>query len=110
MAEICHSCLAIPGRIIEFSPDDSNSAVIEALGIRRRIDVTLIQETRPAVGDWVLIHVGFAMSKITEQDAFDRLRTLELFQEAETAAREFCGYGQGDRETESLATKGRIEP
>lgn len=96
MAEICHSCLAIPGKIIGFSPDDCNSAIIESLGIRRRIDVTLIQDSRPAVGDWVLIHVGFAMSKITQQDALDRLQTMELLEEKEAAIQEVCGYARAD--------------
>ncbi|MGA7792060.1 MAG: HypC/HybG/HupF family hydrogenase formation chaperone [Candidatus Acidiferrales bacterium] len=92
----CRACLAIPGRFIEVSPQDPNSAVVEAFGIRRQVDVTLIQDDKPAPGEWVLIHVGFAMSKISETDAMDRLRTLELLGETQAAAQEICSYDLAD--------------
>jgi hydrogenase expression/formation protein HypC len=44
-------------------------------------------------GDWVLIHVGFAMSKISEVDALDQMRTLEMLGECEAAVQEVRGYG-----------------
>jgi hydrogenase expression/formation protein HypC len=110
LAETCRSCLAIPGRIVELSPADSDSAMAEALGMRRKIDVTLIQDGQLAPGDWVLIHVGFAMSKITEEDAMDRLRTLELLEEREAAAIEFCGYEQVEQEAKAIPVKPRMQP
>jgi hydrogenase expression/formation protein HypC len=106
----CRSCLAIPGKIVGYAPEDQNSAIVEALGMRRKIDVALIQDCHLAPGDWVLIHVGFAMSKITEQDALDRLRTMELLEEKDTAAREFCGYAQPDAETAPVSLDRRLQP
>jgi hydrogenase expression/formation protein HypC len=96
--EACHSCLAIPGRIIEICAHDCHSAVVDALGMRRKIDVTLIGDDKPGPGDWVLVHVGFAMSKISEQDASDRLRTLNLLGQTGDAAQEVCGYQVPDRD------------
>ena len=61
----CHMCLAIPGKIIEISPDNPDSALVDVVTVRRRVDLGLLQDERPQPGDWVLIHVGFAMSKIS---------------------------------------------
>jgi hydrogenase expression/formation protein HypC len=88
-------CLAIPGRIVERVPDSSGLAVIEVGGVRRKVDLGLLEEDPPKVGDWVLIHVGFAMSKISEQDALDQMRTLAALGEAEAAMLEVSGYGSG---------------
>ena len=52
-----------------------------------------LQDDRPVAGDWVLIHVGFAMSKISEADALDQMRTLEMLGESEAAVQEVRGYG-----------------
>ena len=60
-------CLAIPGKIVELIPDLPHLGVVEVTGVRRRVDLGLLADEPPAVGDWVLIHVGFAMSKISEQ-------------------------------------------
>ena len=62
-------CLAIPGKILEISSDNPTSALVDVVGVRRKIDLGLLQDDMPVPGDWVLIHVGFAMSKISEQDA-----------------------------------------
>jgi hydrogenase expression/formation protein HypC len=86
-------CLAIPGKIVELFPDNPNSALIDVVGVRRRVDLGLLEENRPALGDWVLIHVGFAMSKISEQDALDQMKTLAMLGEAEAAVQEVRGYG-----------------
>jgi hydrogenase expression/formation protein HypC len=61
--------------------------------VRRKVDLGLLQEDRPQPGDWVLIHVGFAMSKISEQDAIDQMQTLRILGEAEAAMQEVQGYG-----------------
>ena len=57
-------CLAIPGRIVDISPDQPNTAMAEVVGVRRKVDLGFLQHNPPVAGDWVLIHVGFAMSKI----------------------------------------------
>jgi hydrogenase expression/formation protein HypC len=89
----CRMCLAIPGKIVQVFADDPDIALVEVVGVRRRVDLGLLQEERLGVGDWVLIHVGFAMSKISEQDALDQMQTLTILGEAEAALDEVRGYG-----------------
>ena len=89
----CHMCLAIPGKIIEIVQDNPNSALVDVVGMRRRVDLGLLEYDKPVPGDWVLIHVGFAMSKISETDALDQIRTLEMLGESQAAAEEVRGYG-----------------
>ena len=91
----CHMCLAIPGKIIEISADNPDSALVDVVSVRRRVDLGLLQEDRPQPGDWVLIHVGFAMSRISEQDAMDQMQTLRAMGEADAAMQEVQGYGLG---------------
>jgi hydrogenase expression/formation protein HypC len=86
-------CLAIPGKIVEIASDNPNSALVDVVGMRRRVDLGLLVEDPPVPGDWVLIHVGFAMSKISEADAADQMRTLEMLGECEAAVQEVRGYG-----------------
>ena len=89
-------CLAIPGKIIDVLAGDQPLAVVEVLGVRRKVDLGLLQEDDPGrVGDWVLIHVGFAMSKISEQYAKEQIELLSALGEAEAAADEVRGYGLG---------------
>jgi len=91
-------CLAIPGKLIEVVSDFPKAALVDVLGMKRRVDLGLIEDEHPAPGDWVLIHVGFAMSKISEADALDQLRTLEMLGESEAAAQEVRGYGLDEAE------------
>jgi hydrogenase expression/formation protein HypC len=91
-------CLAIPGKIIELDAQNTHLAVVDVVGVRRKVDLGLLQDEPPVVGDWVLIHVGFAMSKISETDAVDQMQTLTMLGEAEAAMQEVRGYGLGDRE------------
>jgi hydrogenase expression/formation protein HypC len=86
-------CLAIPGKIVEVSTDGATQATVEVVGVRRKVDLGLLTENMPVLGDWVLIHVGFAMSKISEQDALDQMNTLRMLGEAEQAMEEVRGYG-----------------
>lgn len=88
-------CLAIPGKIVDLAMDGSRLATVEVAGVRRKVDLGLLQENMPAAGDWVLIHVGFAMAKISEQDAIDQMRTLSMLGETEQAMQEVRGYGLG---------------
>ena len=64
-------CLAIPGQIVEWVDKDLNIAKAQVANVRRNVNVGLLAETDDAVaiGDWVLIHVGFAMSKVDEAEA-----------------------------------------
>jgi hydrogenase expression/formation protein HypC len=89
-------CLAIPGKIVELLHEDRDLAVVDVLGVRRRIDLGLLRDDPPVSGDWVLIHVGFAMSKINETDARDQLQMLTELGESESAMEEVQGYGLGD--------------
>jgi len=70
-------CLAIPGQIVEIVDEASRLAQVEVAGVRRTINVALIESDGGPVapGDWVLIHVGFAISVIDEAEA---AATLEL--------------------------------
>jgi hydrogenase expression/formation protein HypC len=77
-------CLAIPGRIEEILDEDLQLAKANVSGVRRTINIGLVhdEEERIEVGDWVLIHVGFAMSKIDEAEAVTQLKALEEIGEA----------------------------
>lgn len=86
-------CLAIPAKIIELSTDDSTRALVEVVGVRRHVDTGLLLDDPPCKGDWVLVHVGFAMSKISEEQALDQLRTLSMLGEDAAILEEVKGYG-----------------
>jgi hydrogenase expression/formation protein HypC len=89
-------CLAIPGKLVELVDGSPNLGTVEVVGVRRKVDLGLLQDDLPKPGDWVLIHVGFAMSKISEEDALDQMRTLSMLGEIEQAAQEVRGYGLED--------------
>ncbi len=95
-------CLAIPGKIIEITSDATHTALVDVVGVRRKVDLGLLEDDAAKPGDWVLIHVGFAMSKISEQDALDQMRTLEMLGEAEAAMQEVRGYGLEEPESEQI--------
>jgi hydrogenase expression/formation protein HypC len=86
-------CLAIPGKIVELVSEQPNLGVVEVTGVRRRVDLGLLQDDLPGVGDWVLIHVGFAMSRISEPEAEDQMRILRVLGEDQAAMDEVRGYG-----------------
>lgn len=70
-------CLGIPGRIVEFADPTRHLAKVEVGGVRRTINVGLVLPDGLEPGDWVLIHVGFALSKIDEAEAARTTRFLE---------------------------------
>lgn len=70
-------CLGIPGRVVEFVDDTRQLAMVEVSTVKRKVHVGLLQDGL-AVGDWVLVHVGFALSTINEEEA---LRTLAFLRE-----------------------------
>jgi len=71
-------CLGIPGQIVEIVDDQFDIAKVEVSGVRRNISVALVRPEGIAPGDWVLVHVGFAMSKIDEVEAQETLKALKL--------------------------------
>ena len=71
-------CLGIPGRIAEFDDTNPHLAMVEVTGVRRRINIGLLEDESLALGDLVLIHVGFAMSLINEEEAERALDGLRL--------------------------------
>jgi hydrogenase expression/formation protein HypC len=76
-------CLAIPGRIIEMVDEANRLARVDVAGVRRTVNVGLLDAEAEAggggarVGDWVLIHVGFAISRVDEEEAAATLALLE---------------------------------
>ncbi len=77
-------CLGIPGKVVEILDEDLMLAKADVGGVRRNINIGLVHhdEERVEIGDWVLIHVGFAMSKLNEAEAQDTLKVLEELGEA----------------------------
>ena len=75
-------CLAIPGRIVEIVDPALQVAKAEVGGVRRNIHLGLVDDGTVGPGDWVLIHVGFALSRIDEEEAMATLRLLEEIGEA----------------------------
>jgi hydrogenase expression/formation protein HypC len=70
-------CLAIPGQIVELSPNDA-LAKVDVSGVGRIVNVGLLEDEMLQPGDWVLIHAGFALSKIDEDEAARALASLRL--------------------------------
>lgn len=95
-------CLAIPGKIIDIVPESLNLATVDVAGVRRKVDLGLLQDDMPKPGDWVLIHVGFAMSKVSEEDALDQMRILTMLGETEQVMQEVRGYGLEELDHKNL--------
>ncbi len=72
-------CLAIPGQIIEVVDHENRLAQVDVAGVKRTINIGLLDEDGTGVGsgDWVLIHVGFAMSRVDEEEAIATRNQLE---------------------------------
>ena len=75
-------CLGIPGEIVELMDDRPDLAKVDVSGVRRAINIGLLEDERLGPGDWVLIHVGFAMSKIDEVEAKAAMDFLESIGQA----------------------------
>ena len=73
-------CLAIPGRVVEMADEQNLLARVDVAGVCRNVNVGLLDDVQP--DDWVLIHVGFALSKVDEEEASATLRLLEELGEA----------------------------
>lgn len=75
-------CLGIPGQIVQIRSMEDKLAIVDVGGVRREVNIAcIVDEDHPpasCIGDWVLVHVGFAMSRIDEEEA---KRTIELLNE-----------------------------
>ncbi|CAN5700398.1 HypC/HybG/HupF family hydrogenase formation chaperone [soil metagenome] len=69
-------CLAIPGQIVEIVDAERSLARVDVAGVRRNVNVGLLPDDGAKAGDWVLIHVGFALSKVDEEEAHATLALL----------------------------------
>lgn len=84
-------CLGIPGRIVEITSEAHKLAMVDVLGVRREINIACVVDAAhpvaACVGDWVLVHVGFAMSRIDEREAKLTLEVLQQLGEAQAELR-----------------------
>jgi hydrogenase expression/formation protein HypC len=84
-------CLGIPGRIVKIDDATRKLATVDVGGVKRQVNIAcIVDEAHPVdacVGDWVLIHVGFAMSRIDEQQAAETLKILIELGEAQAEIR-----------------------
>ena len=76
-------CLGIPGQVVELL-DHEHLARVDVSGVGRTINIGLLEGEDIRCGDWVLIHVGFAMSKIDEEEARLALASLQMLGEVYT--------------------------
>ncbi|KFL35312.1 MULTISPECIES: HypC/HybG/HupF family hydrogenase formation chaperone [unclassified Sulfurospirillum] len=72
-------CLSIPSKVVEI--DENNYATVDTMGVKRKVTLDLISE-EVNVGDYVLIHVGFAMNKISKEEAEDSIAAYNEIAEA----------------------------
>jgi hydrogenase expression/formation protein HypC len=77
-------------------PDQPMLAKVDVAGVRRNVNIGLLENAAVAPGDWILIHVGFALSKIGEAEAHEQLRMLRAMGEDELAIEEVRGYSFAD--------------
>jgi hydrogenase expression/formation protein HypC len=81
--------------VVDFVTETPQLAVVEVSGVKRQVNVDLLREEGLGPGDWVLIHVGFAMSKISEAAAAEQMRMLAMMGEDLQAMEEIEGYQFG---------------
>jgi hydrogenase expression/formation protein HypC len=75
-------CLGIPGEVVELVDSNRHLAKVDVAGVRRNINIGLLEDEGVEPGDWVLIHVGFAMAKIDQAEAQRALEGLQLMGQA----------------------------
>lgn len=83
---------------MELLPEQNGLAKVDVAGVKRNVNVTLLEDDGVQAGDWILIHVGFAMSKIEEAQARDQLRMLAALGEDQLAMDEIRGYAFAERD------------
>lgn len=81
-------CLGIPGRVVEITDIVNKLGLVDVCGVRRQINLACVIDDRHSlascIGDWVLVHVGFAMSRIDEREAALTLEILRQLGEAQS--------------------------
>ena len=89
-------CLGIPGQIIQVSNSDLQLALVDVCGVQREVNVSLICNDDPQnlLGKWVLVHVGFAMSIIDEEEAKQTQQALLAMSQLEHEVGDFLGLNQ----------------
>lgn len=74
-------CLGIPGQIVEITDIKNKLAIVDISGVKRQVNIAcIVDDTHPVescLGDWVLVHVGFAMQRIDPKEAAETLKLLE---------------------------------
>jgi hydrogenase expression/formation protein HypC len=85
-------CLAIPGQVVELIPEQPMLVKVDVGGVRRNVNVGLFEPGEIGLGDWLLVHVGFALSKVSESEARDQLQMLSAMGEDALAMEEIRGY------------------
>lgn len=95
-------CLGIPGKIVRIDDVARKLATVDVAGVKRQINIAcIVDEAHPVeqcVGDWVLVHVGFAMARIDEREA---AVTLQILHELGEAQAELESYGSMQAEPSS---------
>lgn len=82
-------CLAIPGKIVEIVDEENSIAKVEVGGVKRNVNIGMLGKDEARVGDYVLIHVGFAMSKVDEKEAQETLQVLKEIGEFDLELEQF---------------------
>jgi hydrogenase expression/formation protein HypC len=87
-------CLGIPGKIVEVADREDGLATVDVSGVRRSVSIALVDEPAAPIaeGDWVLVHVGFALARIDEEQARE---TLELLRQGAELQRELDEMRRG---------------
>ncbi len=82
-------CIGVPGQVVAVGEDFHQLAQVDVCGVRRDVNIALVCEESPRelLGQWVLVHVGFAMSIIDEQEALATLAALQQMESDELPAR-----------------------
>ncbi|MDR0806348.1 MAG: hydrogenase maturation factor HybG [Enterobacteriaceae bacterium] len=90
-------CLGIPGQIVAVGEDINQLAQVDVCGVKRDVNIALICEGKPAdlLGQWVLVHVGFAMSIIDEKEAQATMEALMAMSVLEHEVGDFLGINAG---------------
>lgn len=71
-------CVGIPAQVVEILPEERKMAVVEVEGVRREVSIVMVVDEGLKVSDWVLLHVGFAMSIIDEDEAASQLEFMRM--------------------------------
>ena len=94
-------CLGIPGRIVAITIAAHKLALVDVSGVRRQVNIAcIVDDAHPVdacVGDWVLVHVGFAMSRIDEREAAETLRILDTSSAKRRPSSRRCALRRRDR-------------